>query len=352
MIIPAANKLDPFQILAFSQDNEKVAIGGRSKNNESMTIVFNIKTHDELFEFVGEERGELPFFFGTRCISFSPNGKWIAAGDSYRNAKIYNLETKSLHLTLEVNDSIKKKCNRPGYGYVTCLTYSTNSEKLFTGTDIGEIKVWNNETGHLEHVIERSGCIKNIKYCSNSNSIISSSTVEIIIFDKEKYIVQDRIVMGLYHATVLFSPDENKIAIHDFAFQDRISIYDIDGGNKFIKTKTIKHNFLYDIIYFDTEKVVVLTKCRNFLEAISLETEIVLCTLEITGTHLNSFSPNFRDRYFHDKNKQLIKTANSMFTTLNWKNRKIVLNIRFYSKSKIKDAFGVWSIMTNAALFI
>eukprot|EP01117_Protostelium_nocturnum_P007731 TRINITY_DN276_c0_g1_i1.p1 TRINITY_DN276_c0_g1~~TRINITY_DN276_c0_g1_i1.p1 ORF type:complete len:605 (+),score=239.17 TRINITY_DN276_c0_g1_i1:105-1919(+) len=118
-------KFEPTSV-ALSVDETQVAVGG--KDNKIHVFTLNGDTLSESFVLEGH-RGALT------TLEYSPDGKYLAAGDYQRDIFVWNLSTKAIQIQGWVFHSAK----------VNSLAWSKDSLHIVSGSLDGNIFVWSIE---------------------------------------------------------------------------------------------------------------------------------------------------------------------------------------------------------------
>lgn len=115
-------------------------------------------------------------------LAFSHNSYYLASGSDDKTVRVWSTsEKKEGEEAIEVRDSL---CNLLGHGdYVNCVSFSSDSTRLASGSSDLTIRIWTregSEDGHL-YRIERvlrghSSSIYSLDFNSSGQQLISSST--------------------------------------------------------------------------------------------------------------------------------------------------------------------------------
>ncbi|MGK7886955.1 MAG: NB-ARC domain-containing protein [Crocosphaera sp.] len=157
-------------------------------------------------------------FSNVISVAFSPDGKWLAIGDT--NAQIYIWQVGEgcpiLHEIIETNN-----------GWVRAITFSHDSKIITSGGENGYVCLWEVETGKLATTFsEHRDRIRSLTYGDNGKLLASSSddkTIRIWDCNREKLITvltkhQNRVRWVIFSCdqhTLVSGSEDNQICLWD-----------------------------------------------------------------------------------------------------------------------------------------
>ena len=181
--------------------------------NDLRDISFNIVRYDYFFN--GKKESEIEEFDVITSLSFD---NYLALGLSDGRIKIYDMETKSLDLTLKEKNYDPEDTNK-----INILKFSNN--KLISSTlNSSRINIWNLDSSYTSHEFE--GSIKDILVLSKTRILINIDNTSIILFDIIKKEIQDIIDLSNFNLGIITPISENMIA---FANKRDVIIFDLES---------------------------------------------------------------------------------------------------------------------------
>jgi len=136
-------------------------------------------------------------------IAYSPDGRFVAAGDANGEIHIWQIEDYQKVAT----------CGGDG-GLIWAIAFSPNSKTLASGSDDYQIRLWDVETGECKQELKgHSGAIRSVAFNSNGNILASGSTdCQIRLWDSRTGECLS-ILIGHLNAvwTVAFHPNDDSI---------------------------------------------------------------------------------------------------------------------------------------------
>ncbi|MDJ0579604.1 NB-ARC domain-containing protein [Crocosphaera sp.] len=169
------------------------------------------------------------------CVAFSPDGKWLAIGDT--NAQIYLWKVGEgcpiLHHVINCNNF-----------WVRAIAFSPDSKRIASGGEDGNIYLWEVETG--KPIVTFSGHldrVRSLTYSANGQLLASSSddrTIRIWDCNREEMITvltkhQDKVRWVNFHSnkdTLISASQDNQICLWDVNYLE----------TKLIKSFSLKEN--------------------------------------------------------------------------------------------------------------
>jgi WD40 repeat protein len=138
-----------------------------------------------------------------RCVTFSPNGKHLAAVGTNRTAKVWNLE------------SGEEVCSFPGHlTRVFSVAFHPKGEYLASGDGDFKVKLWNSATGQeIDTLSGHTDFVDGITFSPDSRYLATASWREVIIWNAKSLTEIQR--LGRFAGTircVTFSPDGKRLA--------------------------------------------------------------------------------------------------------------------------------------------
>ncbi len=182
----AAREETPLQV-RFSVDGTRFAVGYRSGKaprrvidppTPSTAIIYDLSTGKPIVTCKGHG-GEV------HCVSFSPDGRYLATGSGDKTVKIWNATTGDLLAT-----------SRPWRDTVRCVTYSPDGKMIAGGTDHGELQILSSPSAKVLGDLEgfrypRSG----ICFTPDSKKVMASGSsfvVRIVDLAQEGIVPEER----------------------------------------------------------------------------------------------------------------------------------------------------------------
>jgi WD40 repeat protein len=109
----------------FSPDGKHLAVAfGDPFGFSKYPIIWNTESWKHPYILEGH-------FNEVNCISFSPNGKWLATGSSDNSAKVWDMKSRKDIFTLFGHKS-----------FINSVVFSPNGKKIATGSSDNLIKIW------------------------------------------------------------------------------------------------------------------------------------------------------------------------------------------------------------------
>ncbi|WP_375330736.1 pentapeptide repeat-containing protein [Candidatus Tisiphia endosymbiont of Oplodontha viridula] len=132
-IHPDLEHNSPVNCVSYSPDGNYLASG----SDDETVKIWNAE-NGSLLQTLGGDEGHTSFVW---CISYSPDGKYLASGSNDKTVKIWNAENDRLPQTL--------KC-REGYtSTVGCISYSPDGQYLASGSWDKTVRILNAKDGSL-----------------------------------------------------------------------------------------------------------------------------------------------------------------------------------------------------------
>lgn len=149
--------------LAFSPDGKWLA---------GATNDFPLKGDVTLWELATGKRHSTMLANGVYCLAFSPDGETLAAGclANYHQGK---KETK--HVRLWDVDSGEDRFYLRHENSALCLAFSADGATLATGTDYGEVSLWDVASGELRDSLPRQpSYILSLRFSDEDRALVTS----------------------------------------------------------------------------------------------------------------------------------------------------------------------------------
>lgn len=209
---------EAFNGLALSPDGKRVASG------DGKTVkVWDSGTGRRLLLLNGHSKG-------TRCVAFSPNGKYIASGGMEGTIKIWNYDTGKELLTLAGHG-----------GLVDNVTFSPDSQRLVSGAWDNLVKVWDLATGHdLFTLSGHTRSIFSVTFSRDGRRIASGSNDNTVkLWDaktgKELLTLRGH-TQGVTNA--VFSPDGQRL--FSASMDQTVKVWEANNGQEVLSLKDHK----------------------------------------------------------------------------------------------------------------
>ena len=257
---------------AFSPDGTKI-VSARAKGNRLPDSSRTEYTSDKLIRLsdvkTGHELRTLAANDGPASLTFSPDGKTVAFGDSGQ-IRLWNTETgETLDIALEIlsldishydQDQIDKipdhiietQINelKPD---ISALVFSPDGEKLVSATHGGKVEMWDAKTGtSVARLFEGKGTIvegtppdivinyqehiQSLAFSSDGNLLVvaSTETVRLLISDEHTHFKEKEVSISPASspATLVFSPDNTMLVIG--LHGGRIQLWNLETEDRLI----------------------------------------------------------------------------------------------------------------------
>jgi hypothetical protein len=152
--------------LAASADGKSVASAGADRK----VIVWNVAKRKPSRQFETED-------FGTYLsLAFAPNGKLLAAGDSSKKLRVYNLLEASVLYDLE------------GHGNdVTCVAFSPKDALLASGSSDKTLRLWGLASGKQLHVELLDDRVQAVAFSPDGRYLVATGNDAVVqVWDLKK----------------------------------------------------------------------------------------------------------------------------------------------------------------------
>ncbi len=175
--------------IAFSPDSQLLVAGGNSG-----LFAWNVDGWGQALS--NPNVGEIA------CIAFSSDGKTVAAGVG---SAVTLIDITSGNVT----------CTMPAGSTVMAVAFSPDGKTLASGEDIGDIKLWDPQSGQeLKTLTGQTGWIDSLAFSPNSQILASGSTYKTIMLWNPTSGQQIRVITGHTDevTSVAFSPNGQLLA--------------------------------------------------------------------------------------------------------------------------------------------
>ncbi|MDJ0845926.1 NB-ARC domain-containing protein [Crocosphaera sp.] len=222
-----------FNLLVYLGSLEEKDFSYLVLNNANLREVYLKDT-----DFTGSKLSNSMFlngFSNVISVGFSPDGKWLAIGDT--NAQIY---------LWKVGDGcpVLEQIINTNNGWVRAITFSPDSKIIASGGEEGNINLWEVKTGKpVATFSEHLDRIRAVSYSPNGQLLASSSddgTVRIWDCNRKELITvltkhQDKVRWAIFHPdqhTLISASQDNQICLWDVNLSEA----------KLIKSFSLKEN--------------------------------------------------------------------------------------------------------------
>ena len=207
--------------IAFSPDGRKLVIaGGDSGEDPAGELVsWNLARGEVETSFLKHTTAKY-----VRWTTFSPDGKWIAAGGTDKTVTVWNAVTGKLQRTLRGHTSL-----------VASVAFSPDGMLLASASFDRSIRIWVLETGEtLEILNGHEAEVRMVAFAPNGRLLLSTSDDKTArLWDAETF--EQVTVMDGHEGFVLcgaFSPDGSKVVTAGKTSDGRrILLRDVPSGN-------------------------------------------------------------------------------------------------------------------------
>jgi len=187
------------QTIAFSPDGQLFAAGG------NRLAIWDAHTYQELRQFSGHT-GKV------RCLSFTPDGKFLISGSDDKTLRVWNLDTGNMQQCLEQH-----------HAAVRCLALSFNGHKLASASWDQQIFLWLWDTTQQQFVYRallpgHDGVVRGLSFSPDGRYLASASwdkTVRLWLVEHPAREILARAVLQGHTGFVRdvnFSPDGTHLA--------------------------------------------------------------------------------------------------------------------------------------------
>jgi WD40 repeat protein len=187
MAIPVPLEPQPIQILRFSPNSDRLAIGTK----DAAVRIYDITTQGAAEEPLVLQGHQL----GITQIVFAPNGEWIATGGQDNTVRLWNLNSPK--------DAPESTTLLGHIGWISALTIDQTGEYILSGSYDRTIRVWNVKQSRIATAMNVPPIIL------KTNLGIPESLA--ITRDGDKMIVLGSGgTLGIYHLPSLLGDDESE----------------------------------------------------------------------------------------------------------------------------------------------
>ena len=269
--------------VSFSPDGKRIVSGSRDKTLK----IWDAHGGDrELLTLKGHSGS-------VESVSFSPDGRRIVSGSSDETLKVWDAETGLVLLTLE------------GHDYVTSVAFSPDGKRIVSGSKDDTLKVWDAETGQEILTLKgHSGSVESVAFSPDGRRIVSGSfrfiqaarylVGEIKVWDAETG--QETLTLegrSVGTTSVIFSPDGRRIV--SGRSRDTLKVRDDETGQELLTLKG--HSGYVSSVAFSPDGKRIVSGCSDHtLKLWDAKTGQEILTLKGHTSYVESvaFSPDGR----------------------------------------------------------
>ncbi len=158
------------------------------------------------------------------AVTFSPDGKLIAAGDEANTVTIFDIDGNVVKL-LEHDAAFDG------------ITWSPDGKFVAAGSEKGEVVLWDSETWEKVRILKAGGTVNSLQFTNDCSGLIAAGNKEVAGMDyrqgfvkswnveKNWEVIFDITAQERSTKSVRLSPDEKTFAVAGFANQIKIFSY-------------------------------------------------------------------------------------------------------------------------------
>ncbi|MDZ7723288.1 MAG: hypothetical protein U5R06_10900 [candidate division KSB1 bacterium] len=158
------------------------------------------------------------------CVTFSPDGKLIAAGDEAYTVTIFDLNGNIVR-TLQHDAAFDG------------ITWCPDGQYVAGGSENGEVVLWNTRTWEKEHILDAGATVNSLQFTRNADKLIAAGNqnnpdpdhdwdrhgfVKAWDVSKDWDVIFEIRAQEKSSKSVRFSPDEQSFAVAGFANQIKV----------------------------------------------------------------------------------------------------------------------------------
>ncbi len=210
-----SNTLRSVEAIEFSKDGQYIVTGSKFGYD---LMVWN--TIDGTIVWKAKQMSEI------ECVAFSPDGKWVAAGDEDYELRIYEAPTGKLFKILKHDAALDG------------MAWSNDGKTVVTGTESGKIVVWNTDNWKKNKTINNGKVVNSLQFSKDDSKIIIGG--DLILKDgtkggfirlystKDWSILKEFPLMKKPNKSARFSPDETTVVAA--SFDKTVKVYNASTG--------------------------------------------------------------------------------------------------------------------------
>jgi WD40 repeat protein len=290
--------------LAISRDNKlAVIMGGHGENGAKNVHIFDLAT--------GQLQADLPHPQALIKITFSPNGKYLAAYEHvfsqapfFQYIYLWNIHTKQL-ITRFLSNNRESK-----------IQFSPDSQYIAYCPQANESRIASRAPKHVELLHLESNkkiILNNIKgafnftFSPDSQNLaiaLSSPSSDIIIYNLQHHKVQKRFTLDYRAHTITFSPDGKYLAAQEEEFPE---------GNEYPKTGLLIWDVEKGTLAYRITKDNRPAKCITFsADSNTLFTDSIKFNL-VDGTSQEHFKDKLKSNIICSVDKKFLLESDFLF---------------------------------------
>jgi WD40 repeat protein len=189
--------------MAYSPDGKHFVLAGTKVTLWSLT---NTEPEHVFLDLAGGGKEQT-----IKSLAISPDGKWVAAGDSEGALRIWDLAERK-----------ERTSKRLGSTGITQIAISPDSQELATTSYTSEVTIWSAETLEKKHQLKVEAGLKQIRYMAKN--LLVAAAEKTTLWDVSEGKLVKTLSPGRYNASLAGSKDGKSFAFGDM---EGLRIWDV-----------------------------------------------------------------------------------------------------------------------------